>query len=232
MIKQIVDKFDRYFSFLMDTKYYFIYIPLIVWLLGFVETVWVLWEFIPMELISISAFALLHQNIYLFLWCVITFSIWIYMGFIVWYFIWKKYCKWFVCSIEKKYPVVSWYFVEINQYIDKYHIWAFPILINLWLIRPFISIYFWSRSYDFKKYLWWCFIATISYVVPRAILWYFVWIFGKVIFDYLKIWYKYILYALLVLIVLAFVADFFIAKKELKSENWKEDFLKKILKKK
>ncbi len=224
---------DKYWHFLLNTKYYFLYIPIIVGVLGFVETVWVLGTFIPMEIISISGFALLHEDLFLFSSCVITFGLGIYLWLIEWYFIWKKYWNKFILKLENKYPVVKWYFKEMDNYIDKYHIWAFPILINLWLIRPFISIYFGSRAYDFKKYVAWCVMATVIYVIPRALIWYFVWIFGKVVFSYFKIWYKYLLYVLLGLIVLAFIADLFIAKNEIDNE-WKEkeDFWKKILKKK
>lgn len=214
MFDYIKNKLDFLLNFILESKYFFIYLPLFLWLLGFVEVSTPLWTFLPMEIISITSFAFSIHDTYLFWLNFLTFFFWIFFWMLFWYYLGKKFCNWFVCKLWNKYKNVEKYFKEIEVYIHKYNLLAIPLLINLWLIRPFVAMYLWSRNYDFKKFVLGSFIASFTYVVFRAAIGYLFWIFGKIIFDYLEIWYRYVLYVLVGLIILSFIADFFIAKKE------------------
>jgi len=193
---------------LMNSNYYFVYVPLFFLFLWIIETVWFIWYFLPSNIISVTIFAFLIVDMKLFLLCLVIFSLGIFLWLIISYFGGKYFLNKFIIKIRKKYTHVDTYFLQIDSYLDKYHFWAFPVLINIWFVSPIMWIYFGAHKYNLKKFLLGSLIAVLSYVIPRAFIWYLLWVFGKVIFDYMKIGYKYIMYVAFVIIIISFVLDF------------------------
>lgn len=214
----IQNKIEFIMNNLMNSSYYFIYIPLFFLWLWFFETVWIVWFFIPLEIVCISIFAYLHNHFEVFMFSVFFLWFSIYLWLIVWYFIWNKYYSKILVLIENRFPALKDYFKQIDEYFEKYHFLAFPVVINMWWIRPIMALHLWWRWYNFKKFLAWSLLATVVYIVPRAIVWYLVWVFWKIILQYFKIWTKYVFYGLIVLIIVALIMDIFIWEKELEKK--------------
>jgi hypothetical protein len=59
-------------------------------------------------------------------------------------------------------------------------------------------------------------LASIFYVVPRAVIGYLVGIFWKIIIEKLKIGFNYVMWFALGLVLIAFIIDFIKEEKELK----------------
>lgn len=201
------------------SEYFFIYVPLFILWLWFFETVWIFGFFIPMEIISISVFAYLHSYLEIFLISVFVFLISILLGLFVGYYIGRKYYWRLINYFENKYPILKDYLIQIDEYLEKYHILAFPIIINIWWTRPIMALHLGWRKYDFKKFVFWAILASLSYVLPRAIIWYYVWVFWNVILKYFKIWTKYVFYWMIWLIIIALIMDIFVWEKELEEKK-------------
>lgn len=216
MIKTFVDKINNIGEWLLHSKFYFIWLPLFIWFLWFLETVWIFGFFIPMEIVSITYFAFIHSNLWVFLFATLIFWLWVFSWLLVWYFIWRKFYKKVILNLEKKFPALKEYFDDVDKKIEKYHFLSFPLLINIWFTRPIMAIHLGARHYNFWKFFMWSIIATISYIIPRALIWYLVWIFGKVVLDKLEIWLKYAVYIAIWIIILMFVIDFIKEEKYLK----------------
>lgn len=207
-LRLVSSNVQSWVEILMNSNYYYIYIPLFFLSLGIIETVWFIWYFLPSNIVSVTVFAFLITNLELFIISIFLFSLWIFIWLMISYFWWKYFLNKFIIKIRKKYKHVDEYFLQIDSYLEKYHFWAFPVLINIWFVSPIMWIYFGAHKYNFKKYLLWSFIAVLSYVLPRAIVWYLLWIFWKVIFDYMKIGYKYLMYVAFIIILASFILDF------------------------
>jgi len=216
MIQALVNKINNIWDWLLHSKLYFIWLPLFIWFLWFLETVGIFGFFIPMEIISVTYFAFIHKKLYLFLFASLIFSLGVFGWLLIGYFIWRKFYKKIIWKLEQKFPALKEYFEDVDKHIEKYHFLAFPLLINWWFTRPIMAMHLGARHYNFWKFLIWSLIATISYVLPRVIVWYLVWIFWKIILEKLEIWFKYVIYFVIFLIILAFVVDFIKEEKELK----------------
>ena len=214
----ISEKIQHFGDILLHSKFCFVWLPLFITFLWFLETVWIFGFFIPMEIIAVSYFAFIHQYLYLFLLATFVFGVGVFLGLIAWYFIWKKYYKLILAKVENKFPVTKDYFKKIDEYMEKYHFWMFPLLINIWYTRPIMALHLGWRGYNFRKFLIWSIFATISYVIPRVFIWYLIWIFWKIIVEYLKIWYKYLIFIVIVLVIVYFIYD---AIRESKQLKWK-----------
>ncbi len=212
----IASKIQHYANLLLHSKFYFIWLPLFVAFLGFFETVGIFGFFIPMEIIAVTYFAFIHSYLYVFIAASIVFAMGVFLGLIVGYFIWKKFYNKIISKIENKFPATKEYFEQIDKYMEKYHFWMFPLLINVGYTRPIMALHLWWRNYNFRKYIIGSFVATLAYVVPRVVIWYLIGVFGKVILEYLKIWYKYIVIFVIIAIVVYFIYDIIKESKELK----------------
>jgi hypothetical protein len=73
MLDNLINKINSVGNDLLHSKYYFLWIPGIIAFLGFLETVGIFGFFVPMEIISITYFAFIHQKIYLFLFSALLF---------------------------------------------------------------------------------------------------------------------------------------------------------------
>lgn len=214
----IQQNLEKVLDSLMASQYFYLYIPLFVLWLGFFETVWIVGFFVPLEIISISVFAYLHSHLQLFLFSVLFFSVSLFSWLVVWYVIWRKYYSKILNFAQKKFPALKGYFKEIDEYFDKYHFLAFPLVINIWWTRPIMALHLWGRWYDYRKFIVWSILATLSYVIPRCAIWYLVGVFWKIILQYFKIWSKYVFFWLLILIVISIVIDIFVWEKELEKK--------------
>lgn len=203
----LTDKVDILMTMLMSSHYFFLTVPLFIWALGFLETFWIVGLFIPIDLAVVTSFAFLVHNLGFFLILSVVLSLFIFAWLIWGYFFGKIFLSKIIIKYWQKYPKLKQYLDQIDEYVTKYHFLAFPLLININYARPIMSMYFGCNSYDFKKYIMWSAVASIAYVLPRVGIWYLVWIFGSVIFKYLKIGYKYVLLVLIVLLVIAFIWD-------------------------
>jgi len=216
MIEAIVSKINNIWNSLLHSKFYFIWLPLFIWFLWFLETVGIFGFFIPMEIVSITYFAFIYHKLWLFLFASLIFGISVFGWLLVWYFIWRKFYKKIIWKLEEKFPALKEYFEDVETKIEKYHILAFPLLINIWFTRPIMAMHLGARHYNFWKFLIWSIIATISYVIPRVFIWYLVWVFWKAILEKLEIWFKYVLYFAIGVVVLAFIVDIIKEEKDLK----------------
>lgn len=208
--------FMWFIDFILNLKYYYFYIPFFFLLFWFLETFAIVWYLIPMEVITISVFAVLVDYKYLIIFSSFFLWVWIFLWLIVWYIFWYYFLKSYLKKLEENYPTIKQYFINIDKKIENNHIYAFPLILNIWFLRPLFSVHLWARKYNFKKYLIWSIIWTISYVIPRLFLWILIWIFWKIIVDYVSIWYKYILIFIFLLIIFSFIIDIFKSKRKFK----------------
>lgn len=203
----LTDKVDILMNVLMSTHYFFLTVPLFIWSLGFLETFGIIWLFIPIDLAVVTSFAFLVNHLWFFLILSVVLFLFIFAWLICGYFFGKIFLSKIIIKYWQKYPKLKQYLDQVDEYVTKYHFLAFPLLININYARPIMSMYFGCNSYDFKKYVAWSAVASIAYVIPRVWIGYLVWIFGEVIFKYLKIGYKYVLFILIILLVIAFIWD-------------------------
>ena len=216
MFNNLIDKIDQFWNNLLCSKYYFVWIPGIIAFFWFLETVGIFGFFIPMEIISITYFAFIHQKVYLFLFSALLFFLGVFWGLLVWYFIGRKFYRKILDKFIEKFPVLEEYFKEVDKYIDKYHLLAFPLLINLGFTRPIIGLHLGARKYNETKYILWTLLGSFFYVVPRVVIGYLVGVFGKIIIEKLKIGLDYVIWFALWLVFIFFVLDFIKEEKELK----------------
>ena len=149
MIQTIVNKINNIWNWLLQSKFYFIWLPLFIGFLGFLETVGIFGFFIPMEIISVTYFAFIHKKLYLFLFASLIFGLGVFGWLLVGYFIWRKFYKKIIWKLEQKFPALKEYFEDVDKYIEKYHFLAFPLLINLWFTRPIMAMHLGARHYNF-----------------------------------------------------------------------------------
>lgn len=220
-IIELINLFYEYFVYTVDLflgfEYYFLYIPFLFLVFWFFETFAFTWYLIPMEVIIIWVTALIVDHNYLIIFSWLVLYIWVFVWLIVWYFFWNYFFKWTIQTLEKNYPTLKQYFQDIDYKMSRYHFWSFPILINVWFLRPLLSVHLWARWYNFKKFVLWSILWTFFYVIPRIIIWIFLGYFWKIIIEYATIWYQFFIVIIFLIILFAFFIDFKKFKKNFKN---------------
>lgn len=194
------------------------YIPVILFVLGFFETIGFLGLFLPFEIPAVLGLARLVHNPYMLAFASVMLFFGVFLGLVSGYFLWKTFLKNTFEKIMKKFPMFEDEISKAQKLVHNHPNLSFPVLINIGFARPLISVYFWSNQYDHKKYVFWSFLAALGYIIPRIILWVLVWIFGKQVLEHLSIDKKYIIWFFVLIFLISFIKEFFEEKKHEKKQ--------------
>ena len=189
------------------------YIPLMLFVLWFFETVGFLGLFLPFEIPAVLGLARLVHEPYMFGAAWIMLFFWVFLGLTTWYFLGKTFLKNTFQNLMKKFPMFEDEIAKADWLVKKNPNRSFPVLINIWFVRPLISVYFWSHQYHHKKYIFSSFLGWLGYAIPRLIVWGLVWVFGKQILEYFSVDKKYIIWFFVLIFLISFVKEFFEEKK-------------------
>ncbi len=194
-------------QFLSTTNEYILFIPLFVFILWIIETIWIIWYAVVWELIIAIVFAYLTIDMQLFFLSMFLFFLWMILWCLGWYFISLFYYNKVIIFLKKHFCFIDNYLQKIEKLFYKYHFFSFLIIINIWLLRPLLSVYLWYIKYNFKLYFLWSFFSCLFYVSTRAFIWYLIGIYWKIVLEYLKISFYYFL------ILIFFIIFFFLIRK-------------------
>lgn len=219
---------DFIWSFIIDFKIrffwlnnYYILIPFFIFLISFLETSSPLGFILPSNIVSILFFTLVFDNVkvFLYIFSIYFFGIflWLLVGYYLWYYLYDKISV----ITKKKFPKVDKYFLKIDKYFDKFHFLTFFLICNIPYVRSYFAIHMWSRGYSFNRYFFWSLFFSFFYVLPRAIIWFFIWKFWQVIvYKYLDQWKILLNYILLFLFIFVIFQIFkYIKNKNLKKQK-------------
>ncbi len=201
-------------KFLLISNEYILFIPLFVFIIWIIETIWIIWYAILWEIIIAIVFAYLTINMQLFFLSAFLFFLWMILWCLWWYFISFFYYNKIIIFLKKYFCFIDIYLKKIETLFYKYHFFTFLIIINIGFLRPLLSVYLWCIKYDFKSYILWSFFACLSYVSSRVFIWYLIGTFWKIILEYLQISFYYFL-ALILFILFIFLIRKFVVKNRL-----------------
>jgi membrane protein DedA with SNARE-associated domain len=191
---------------LFSLNNYYIFIPIFVFLISFIEVSSPIGFILPSDLFSILLFTFISTNIKLFLFVFLLYWSGIFLWLLVWYYLWYYFYDKINILLYKKFPNINKYLLKIDSYFDKYHFTTFFFISNIPYIRSYFAMHMWSRRYNFGRYLLWSVFFSFFYVLPRAIIGFLMWKFWQVIVSrYLNQWKMLGIYILLIIFLILII---------------------------